>query len=351
MNYMYVLGIETSCDETAAAVIRVDNKSKRLLVLSNIIASQIDIHKKYGGVIPEVAAREHVVHILPVIDQAIKEAKINSKKIDYIAVTKGPGLITSLMSGMETVRALSYAWKKPVIEINHIEGHIFANFINIDKDVKFPSLILTVSGGHTNLVLMNKNHKLTIIGETLDDAAGEAYDKAAKMMNLGYPGGPIISEMAEKFANNPKNTKNSKEIKLPRPMINDGSFNFSFSGLKTSLLYSLQKDKNWKKRIPEYCYYYQEAIIDVLIKKTIKAAKKYKAKSIMLAGGVSANKELRLILKEKVEKELPTVDIYIPNLAYTTDNAAMIAAAGVFKALKGKTKDYTKLKTDPNLKL
>ena len=348
---MYVLGIETSCDETAAAVIKLDKKSKRLLVLSNIVASQIDIHKKYGGVIPEVAAREHVVHILSVIDQAIKEAKITSKKIDYIAVTKGPGLITSLMSGLETARTLSYAWSIPAIEVNHIEGHIYANFINLNREIKFPAIILTVSGGHTNLVLMKKNHKLAIIGETLDDAAGEAYDKAAKMMGLGYPGGPIISEMAEKFNEKAKTRKNNTVIKLPRPMINDNSFNFSFSGLKTALLYTLQKDKNWKKRIPEYCYYYQEAIIDVLIKKMMKAAIEYKAKSVMLSGGVSANKELRLKLKEIVEKGLPSVDLFIPNLAYTTDNAAMIAAAGVFKALKNKTKNYSKLKTDPNWKL
>jgi len=347
---MYILGVETSCDETAAAVIKMDKKTRRLFVLSNIVASQIDIHKKYGGVIPEVAAREHVISIIPVINQAIKEAKITSKKLNYIAVTKGPGLITSLMSGVETVRALSYAWKKPAIEVNHIAGHIYANFINLAREVKFPAVILTVSGGHTNLVLMKK-HSLTIIGETLDDAAGEAYDKAAKMMGLVYPGGPIISELAAKFSKNSKNIKNNIEIKLPRPMINDNSFNFSFSGLKTALLYTLQKDKNWKKRIPEYCYYYQEAIIDVLIKKTIKAAKKHKAKSVMLSGGVSANKELRLGLKEMVEKELPKVDLFIPNISYTTDNAAMIAAAGAFKALKNQTKDYSKLKTDPNWKL
>lgn len=351
MNYMYILGVETSCDETAAAVIKMDEKTKRLFVLSNVVASQIDIHKKYGGVIPEVAAREHVISIIPVIDQAIKEAKITSKKLNYIAVTKGPGLITSLMSGMETVRSLSYAWKKPAIEVNHIAGHIYANFINLAREVKFPAVILTVSGGHTNLVLMKKSHTLTIIGETLDDAAGEAYDKAAKMMGLGYPGGPIISEMATKFSKNSKNIKNYIEIKLPRPMINDGSYNFSFSGLKTALLYTLQKDKNWKKRIPEYCYYYQEAIIDVLTKKTIKAAKKYKAASVMLSGGVSANKELRLRLKKMVEKEMPKVDLFVPKLSYTTDNAAMIAAAGAFKALKDRTKDYSKLKTDPNWKL
>src|SRR5680860_1186429 len=318
MNYMYILGVETSCDETAAAVIKMDEKTKRLFVLSNVVASQIDIHKKYGGVIPEVAAREHVISIIPVIDQAIKEAKITSKKLNYIAVTKGPGLITSLMSGMETVRSLSYAWKEPAIDVNHLAGHIYANFINLAREVKFPAVILTVSGGHTNLVLMKKSHTLTIIGETLDDAAGEAYDKAAKMMGLGYPGGPIISEMATKFSKNSKNIKN---------------------------------DKNWKKRIPEYCYYYQEAIIDVLTKKTIKAAKKYKAASVMLSGGVSANKELRLRLKKMVEKEMPKVDLFVPKLSYTTDNAAMIAAAGAFKALKDRTKDYSKLKTDPNWKL
>jgi N6-L-threonylcarbamoyladenine synthase len=348
---MYILGIETSCDETAAAVVKTEIKSKRILVLSNIIASQIDIHKKYGGVVPEIAAREHVIHILPIIDQALQQAKINPKEIDYIAVTKGPGLITSLMVGLETVRSLAFAWNKPVIEINHIEGHIYANFINLNQKIRFPAIILTVSGGHTNLVLMDKNHKLKIIGETLDDAAGEALDKAAKMMNLGYPGGPVISQQAQNYIDKQKTAEKTDQIKLPRPMINNNSFDFSFSGLKTALLYKLRQDKNWKQRIPEYCYEYQEAIIAVLIKKTIAAAKKYKAKSVMLSGGVAANIRLREKLEIAVKQELLLSSFFVPKLEYTTDNAAMIATAGIFKVSKGKIRDFSQLKVDPGWEL
>lgn len=346
---MIILGIETSCDETAASLIKFDKKSGRFSVLANIVSSQIDIHKKYGGVIPEIAARAHVGQIIPVIDEALKTIKINYKKIDYIAVTKGPGLITSLLSGVETARTLAFAWHKPVIEINHIEGHIYANFIDNYKKIKFPAVILTVSGGHTNLILMKSNHNnLKIIGETLDDAAGEAYDKAAKMMNLGYPGGPMISKQAKIYANSLKNKPDKSEINLPRPMLNDKSLNFSFSGLKTALLYKLQKDKNWKKKIPEYCYKFQEAVNDVLIKKTIKAAKKYKVKSIMLSGGVSANYDLRTKMEANVKENLENVPFFTPNLKYTTDNAAMIAAAGIFQVLAGKTKKFSQIKADPN---
>ena len=348
---MHILGIETSCDETAASIIKVGKYTDKILVLSNIISSQIEIHKKYGGVVPEVAAREHVLNILPVINEALEEAKIDHKKIDLIAVTKGPGLVTSLITGMETVRALSYVWKIPVIEINHVEGHIYSNFISPETKIKFPALILTVSGGHTNLVLMDKNNKLKIIGETLDDAAGEAYDKGAKMMNLGYPGGPIISKYAVEFINSFKGKKPMANLVLPRPMLNSANSNFSFSGLKTALLYRLQKDKNWKKRIPEYCFAYQEAIIDILISKTLKAAKKLEAKTIMLSGGVSANQELRDSLAKATKEKLPKVNFLVPARIYTTDNATMIAAAAVYKIKQKKPTSYNKLKVDPSLQL
>jgi len=347
LKVKYILGIESSCDETAASIVKVDQKTGHVLVLSNIISSQIEIHKKYGGVVPEVAAREHVLNILPVINEALEKAKITEKDIDLIGVTKGPGLITSLITGLETVRALSYVWNKPVLEINHIEGHIYSNFINLEKPLKFPALILTVSGGHTNLVLMDKNQKLKIIAETLDDAAGEAYDKGAKMLGLGYPGGPLISKMAKEFKESGKNT----DIELPRPMLNSPSLNFSFSGLKTALLYKLQKDKNWSKRQAEYCFAYQEAIIDILIKKTIKAAKKYLAETIMLSGGVSANEELRTKMTEVINHEFPKTRFLIPERQYTTDNAAMIATAAAFLANKKKTTPYNKLKVDPSLQL
>ncbi len=346
---MYILGIETSCDETAASIIKANPKTGRLLVLANIISSQISIHQKYGGVVPEVAAREHVLNILPVINEALLTAKISAKKLDLIAVTKGPGLITSLITGLETVRALAFAWNKPVMEVNHISGHIFSNFISPETKIKYPALILTVSGGHTNLVLMDKSHNIKIIGETLDDAAGEAYDKGAKMMGLGYPGGPIVSKYAAEYAQT--NPELQTNIDLPRPMLNSTNLNFSFSGLKTALLYQLKKDKNWKTRIPEYCFAYQQAIIDVLVGKTIKAAKKTGAKTIMLSGGVSANKELRIQLKTKVEKELKKVNFLVPALEYTTDNAAMIATAGFFKYLSDKPVDFSKLRVDPSLQL
>lgn len=343
----YILGLESSCDETAASIIVINQKTKKVSVLSNIISSQIEIHKKYGGVVPEVAAREHVLNILPVINEAIEKANISEKEIDLIAVTKGPGLITSLITGVETARALSYAWEKPVLEINHIEGHIYSNFIKLEKPIKFPAVILTVSGGHTNLVLMDKNQKIKIIGETLDDAAGEAYDKGAKMLDLGYPGGPIVAKYAEEF----KNTQQKTDIELPRPMLNSPSLDFSFSGLKTALLYKLQKDKNWKKRQAEYCFAYQEAIIEILIKKTIKAAKKYDAKTIMLSGGVSANEELRNKMTSSINTNFPKAMFLIPNRAYTTDNAAMIATAAAFLFNKRKITVFSKLRVDPSLQL
>jgi len=342
---MKILGIETSCDETAASVIQGDRK--KIKVLSNIISSQINIHKKYGGVVPEVAAREHILNIIPVINKSLIKARIEPKnahkKISAIAVTCGPGLMSSLIIGVETAKSLGYIWKVPIIATNHIMGHIYANFI--DDDIEFPALILTVSGGHTILILMQSHKKYKIIGETCDDAAGEAFDKASKMMNLGYPGGPIISKYADKF----KDIKN-KKIKFPRPMIDSKNYDFSFSGLKTALLYALKEDKNWQKKIPEYAYEFQQAIIDVLIKKTIKANNKYAVKTIMLAGGVSANKELRKQFKNAIKK-IKNVEFKMPDLKYTTDNATMIATAGYFKAQRKEFTLWKKLKADCNCQI
>ncbi|MFA5109726.1 MAG: tRNA (adenosine(37)-N6)-threonylcarbamoyltransferase complex transferase subunit TsaD [Patescibacteria group bacterium] len=352
-----ILAVETSCDETAASLIKVDSKTGRFCVLSNVISSQIEIHKKYGGVVPEIAAREHVLNILPVIDEALLKAGIKPEKLDAIGVTKGPGLITSLITGVETVRVLAFAWKKPIIEINHIEGHIYANFINPQTPIKFPALILTVSGGHTILLIMKKNGQIKILGETRDDAAGEAYDKAAKMLGLGYPGGPIISRYAIEYQKTlDKNISKTEKslfntLKLPRPMINSADFDFSFSGLKTALLYQLQKDKNWKSRIPEYCSEIQQAIIDVLISKTIKAAKKFAAKTIMLSGGVSANSELRAQMAEAVKINFPDINFLVPDKEYTTDNAAMIAAAAIFKFRQNKSTSFSRLRVDASLQL
>jgi len=341
---MYILGIETSCDETAASVIRVKQQSGKIEVLSNIISSQIDIHKKYGGVVPEVAAREHVLNILPVISEALSVAKIKPTKLTAIGITKGPGLVTSLLTGLETARCLAYVWNKPIIEVNHIAGHIYANFIDQPKKILFPAVILTVSGGHTTLLLMNAKEKITIIGETRDDAAGEAFDKAAKMMSLGYPGGPAVSDQAKKY-------KKTEKITLPRPMLSSPDYDFSFSGLKTALLYQLQQDKKWKQRIPAYCHEFQQAIIDILIAKTLKAARNYKAKTIMLTGGVSANSELRDQMASAVADKAPKTAFLVPNKEFTTDNAAMIAAAAFHLYKRGKINSYQKIKVDASLQL
>lgn len=334
---MNILGIETSCDETAASIVSGDSGSLR--VLSNIISSQIDIHRKYGGVVPEIAAREHILNILPVVNEALHIAKITKNEIGAIAVTIGPGLITSLATGIETAKSLSYAWKIPLIAVNHIEGHIYSSFINTCPD--FPSIILTVSGGHTILAQMSDHGKIKKLGETRDDAAGEAFDKAAKLMNIGYPGGPMISKYAAEFSG-------QKNIKLPRPMIYSDDFDFSFSGLKTAIRYELEKDHDWKNKLNEYCHEFQQAIIDVLIHKTIKAAKKYNAKTVILAGGVSANTELRAQLQKATEEKLQNTKFICPEMAYTTDNAAMIATAGYYKALRGEFTDWKDIRVDCN---
>jgi N6-L-threonylcarbamoyladenine synthase len=341
---MYILAIETSCDETAASV--ASGKGNDLKIISNVVSSQINIHKKYGGVIPELAAREHVINIIPVIDEALALAKIKkqdaAKKLSAIAVTIGPGLITSLMVGVETAKTLAYAWKLPIVAVNHIEGHIYSNFIN-NKKISFPAIILTVSGGHTQLVLLKSHLNYKTIGETRDDAAGEAFDKAAQLLGLGYPGGPIVSKQADKFSG--KHTIHA----LPRPMLESKDYDFSFSGLKTALLYATQKDNNFKKKVSEYAFEFQEAVVDVLTSKTIRAAKEFKVKSVFLSGGVSANKRLREKLATEVKKI--GLEFAVPEFQYTTDNAAMIASAGYFKFKAKKTIPWQKIKVDPNLEL
>jgi N6-L-threonylcarbamoyladenine synthase len=365
---MKILAIESSCDETAVAVLEgvpARNASRsetgggtRLKVLSNVVSSQIDIHRQYGGVVPEVAAREHVLNILPVINESLIKAGLNlktaPKKISAIAVTAGPGLITSLIIGLESAKALAYAWKLPLVAVNHIEGHVYANWLT-NKKIKFPAIILTVSGGHNLLILMTDHLKYKIIGETRDDAAGEAFDKAAKLLHLGYPGGPAIAAEAARISNfefgilNKKTS--SQPINLPRPMLNSGDLDFSFSGLKTALFYQLQKDPNWAKKKSAYAHEFQQACVDVLVSKTIKAGKKYHAPTIMLAGGVSANLVLRQNLAEAVKKHLPHATFHLPELTYTTDNAAMIASAGYFKFKAGKVADPNKLRANPNWEL
>ncbi len=347
---MRILGIESSCDETAAAII--EGHGEKIRVISSVVASQINIHKKYGGVIPEVAAREHVLKIIPVINKTLSSRKTG---IDAIAVANGPGLITSLMIGVETAKTLSYAWNVPLVAVNHLEGHIYANYIRkIPDSHDFPAIVLIVSGGHTSLVLMTGHGKYKTVGETVDDAAGEAFDKAARLLGVGYPGGPEISKQAENYNNSKINRPaggNDQKLNFPRPMIKSSNFDFSFSGLKTALLYKLRSDKNWKSRVPEYADEFQQAVIDVLVAKTIRATKQYQAKSVMLAGGVSANKKLRFQMEGAISSILPKSRLRIPDPKLCTDNAAMIAAAGYFKAKNKKFTAWRKIKTDCNARL
>jgi N6-L-threonylcarbamoyladenine synthase len=330
---MRILGIETSCDETAAAVLEV--KGGKFKVLSNKIASSVKLHAKYGGIVPELAARAQMEYIIPVIESALKGVG----DIDYIAVTNGPGLITSLRVGVEAAKTLSYTWNKPLIAVNHLEGHIFTSELP-GKKIKFPALALIVSGGHTQLVLVKDYLNYKIIGETQDDAVGEAFDKVGKILSLGYPGGPVVSKLAEKGS--------AGKIEMPRPMINSGDYNFSFSGIKTSVLYKVKKGRVNKA---DMCASFQQACTDVLVIKAIKAATEYKVKSVIIGGGVAANKSLREELDNKFKKELSKVNIYIPEISLTGDNALMIAVAGYYKIKKKKFSDYKKIKVDPNLKL
>ncbi len=332
---MLILGIETSCDETAAAV--VENGRN---VLSNVIASQIPLHKKTEGVVPEVAAREHVLKIIPVIDEALIQAGI--KDIDAIAVTQGPGLLSSLIIGMTAAGTLSILKNKPLIPVNHISGHIYANWLEeTDNDpIIFPVLVMTISGGHNELVYMKSHAKYELVGETLDDAAGEAFDKVARLLGLGYPGGPEISRVAV--------TGDRERYKFPRVYLSKDSYDFSFSGLKTSVLNIVkeehrQKGKLSKQFIADSAASFQETVCEILTDKLLRAANEYEVKEIHLAGGVSANKRLREMAEEKTvngyyydfagkKRKLknPLTLRFAKDLSYCTDNAAMIAAAGYY---------------------
>ncbi|MFH0969093.1 MAG: tRNA (adenosine(37)-N6)-threonylcarbamoyltransferase complex transferase subunit TsaD [Patescibacteria group bacterium] len=355
---MKILGIETSCDETAASII--DCKNGKINIFSHVVSSQVKLHAKWGGVVPNLAAREHLKNIIPVLKLSLKEASVKPDDLDLIAVTNGPGLIPALLIGTNVAKTLSYVWEKPLIGIHHIEGHIYANFINEISGIsnnQFPILALVVSGGHTQLIYMKKNMSYEIIGQTLDDAVGEAFDKVARILDIGYPGGPAIAQWAKDY----KLQTTSCKLNLPRPMINKNNFDFSFSGLKTAVLYETIKNKKMlknKKNIFELCHEFQQAVIDVLVSKTIKAAKKYNPKTIMLAGGVAANKELRKQLGEAIKKNLPATTYKLPPIKYTGDNAAMIAVAAYFrwnkmaKAQKKKAfQNWKTLETDANLKL
>lgn len=351
---MKILGIETSCDETAAAVVKYERG--RFSVLSNVVASQSRLHAKTGGVVPEVAARRHVEAIIPVIKQALRESGIKPQRLnlkpplDAIAVTVGPGLITSLRVGVDTARALAAVWGVPVVGVNHLEGHIYSNWLRRNEnrelrtEIIFPALALIVSGGHTELVLMRKHLDYQIIGATRDDAAGEAFDKVAKLLGLPYPGGPALAKLAERG--------NRQAINFPRPMIDSHDFDFSFSGLKTAVLYYLKqlRTTNYVLRT-NVCASFEQAVVDVLVAKTIRAAKKYKVKTVLLGGGVAANKYLRKQLADAVKQKLRITHYALPVTHYTTDNAAMIAAAGAFHIEAGRRTRWQRIQADPNLTL
>ncbi len=310
---LIVLGIETSCDETAASVVKNGTE-----ILSNVVASQIESHRRFGGVVPELASRHHVEQITIVIEEAIKKAKITFDDVDAIAVTEGPGLVGALLVGVNAAKALAFSLNKPLVGVHHIAGHIYAN--RLITDFTFPLLSLVVSGGHTELIYMEKDGAFHVIGETLDDAAGEAYDKVARTLNLPYPGGPHIDKLAQVGTPN---------IQLPRAWLEEGSYDFSFSGLKSAVINTLHNaEQRGEKISPEdLAASFQASVIEVLTAKTVRAAKEYSVKQVLLAGGVAANKGLRASL-EKAFSELDEVELIIPPLYLCTDNAAMIAAAG-----------------------
>lgn len=312
---MKILGIESSCDETSVAIVE-DGKK----VYSNVIYTQIEIHKQYGGVVPEVASRRHIEKITFVIDEALKEAGMSYEDIDKIAVTAEPGLIGSLMVGINAAKTIGLVYNKPVIMVNHIHGHIYANYLQ--SDFKFPLLALVVSGGHTELVLMKNHYDFEILGETLDDAVGEAYDKVARVVEVGYPGGPILDKMA---------AIGKITYPLPRIKLSEDSYDFSFSGLKSAVinLHHKAQAKGETLNYNDLAASFQAAVIDVLVMKTKKAALAYGVKQVIIAGGVAANKGLRKRMQEEMDQL--NIELTVPDFKYCTDNAAMIAVAGYFK--------------------
>lgn len=315
---MLILGIETSCDETSIAIVR-DGKE----VLSNYISSQIEIHREYGGVVPEIASRHHIKNIATILEESLEQAKVKLEDIDYIAVTYAPGLIGALLVGVSFAKGLSYGKKIPLIPVHHIRGHIYANFI--ENDIELPCIALVVSGGHTNIIYIDKEHNFTNLGGTLDDAVGESYDKVARVLGIGYPGGPVIDKMYYKG--------NPNFLHIPEPKV-DG-YNFSFSGIKTSVINYVNKMKMKNETfIPEdLAASFQKEVVDILCKKVIRACEEKKVNQVIIAGGVAANSLLRNELKRRGEEK--NIKVSYPSMKYCTDNGAMIAAAAYYKLKKG----------------
>ncbi len=352
---MRILALESSCDESAAAYLEV--RGREVVRLEHLVASQA-VHAKYGGVVPEVAAREHAATVPPLLaalaDKVTGEVdgQALGKLVDVVAATRGPGLITSLRVGLDSARTLAAVWDKPLLGVNHMEGHIYANWLPkpgekdlLDDAGLFPAIVLVVSGGHTEVLLMRGHGRFTLLGATRDDASGEAFDKSAKLMGLGYPGGPALSKLAAHG--------NRNAVPLPRPMIGDG-LDFSFSGLKTAVRYFVEEHRD---RLAEDGFRrdlaasVETAIVDVLVAKAIRAARAKKAKSLLVAGGVAANGYLRARLREAAAAELPGTRFIEPQLAYCTDNAAMIAMAAFFRARQARKGVWTKMEPDPNWEL
>lgn len=336
MNDIHILAIETSCDETAAAVVRNGRE-----VLSNIISSQIELHTEYGGVVPELASRKHIENINAVIRQALEEAKTGFGEMDAIAVTNGPGLVGALLVGVAEAKSIAFALKKPLIGVHHIEGHIAANYIE-HRELKPPFLCLIVSGGHTQLALIKDYLHMEIIGKTRDDAAGEAFDKVARSIGLGYPGGPKIDKKAKEgdpFA-----------IRFPKAKVNDAKYDFSFSGLKSAVLNFQNRAAMCKEeiRIADLAASFQEAVVEVLVEHSMEAAREYGIKELAIAGGVAANSRLRSAMGEACERE--GIRLYYPSPVYCTDNAAMIGAAAYYRYLDGERSGW-ELNALPSWKL
>ncbi|MBQ9124575.1 MAG: tRNA (adenosine(37)-N6)-threonylcarbamoyltransferase complex transferase subunit TsaD [Acholeplasmatales bacterium] len=330
---MLVLGVESSCDETSVAIVR-DGKE----VLANVINSQIKIHERFGGVVPEVASRHHVYQVSMVFEEAFKIANVDPNDIDLVAVTEGPGLIGSLLIGVNAAKTFSLMYNKPIIGVHHLAGHIYANAI--ESEMKFPCIALLVSGGNTELIYMKDHFEFEIIGQTLDDAVGEAYDKVARVVGLPYPGGPHVDRLAH---------LGNDTYKLPRVYLDDKSYNFSFSGLKSAVI-NLAHNANQRGEeinVNDLCASFQASVTEVLVNKTIKLANEMKTNNIIVAGGVSANKGL----KERFEQYKDSYNICIPSIKYCTDNAAMMAVAGYYQYKKNNQLSDLYMNADASLEL
>ena len=333
---MRVLGIETSCDETAAAVVEDGRRA-----LSDVVSSQVEIHRRWGGVVPELASRNHVVQVMPVVDEALARAGVGPEGIDGLAVTSGPGLVGALLVGVQVAKALSLAWERPLARVNHLEGHLLAGFLT-DPVPEFPFLGLVVSGGHTSLYLAEGFGRYRLLGQTRDDAAGEAFDKGAKLLGLPYPGGVAIDRLAR--------GGDPRAVKLPKAIVKGGQLEFSFSGLKTALLHHVRRrGVPAGSALADLCASYQEAIVAALVQKLFRAARTLQLERVVLAGGVAANSRLRQAVAERAA-QYEGMRVFLPPPRLCTDNAAMIAVAGTQALLRGE-RQGPELNADPAWRL